>query len=78
MKKLVLALGTITAVVAGPALAQTEIPDADGDGMYSMEELLAVFPDLTEETFTAADANGDGMLDADELAAAQASGAIPS
>jgi hypothetical protein len=65
-----------TGVLALPALAQSQW-DTNADGMVSLEELTAVFPDLTEATFVSADLNGDGLLDSDELAAAQASGLIP-
>jgi len=63
-------------LLAAPVLAQSEM-DANADGMYSMEEMMASFPDMTEETFTTADANGDGQLDSEELAQAQANGLIP-
>ena len=66
----------LAALLAGPVLAQAAM-DTDADGMYSMEELMAAFPDMTQETFTTADANGDGSLDAEELAQAQADGLIP-
>lgn len=77
MKKFVLALGTVSALIAGVAHAQTAVEDTDGNGVYSFEELVAVFPDLTQEVFSAADADGDGALSADELSAAQAAGNIP-
>ena len=64
-----------TAVLATSVVAQEM--DADGDGMYSMDEMMAAFPALTEETFTTADTNGDGMIDAEELAGAQADGLVP-
>ena len=63
---------------ATPALfAQDAGPDVDGDGMVSMEEFTAAYPELTEETFAVADANADGMLDADEIAAAAEAGVLP-
>lgn len=65
-------------LAATPALfAQDAGPDVDGDGMVSMEEFTAAYPDLTEESFAMADANADGMLDADELAAAAEAGVMP-
>lgn len=76
MKNIVLALGMISAF-AVQANAQTMVTDADGNGVYSMEELVAAYPDLTEETFTAADTNEDGSIDAEELAAAIEAGNIP-
>jgi Ca2+-binding EF-hand superfamily protein len=54
---------------AGTAMAE-DMLDANADGMITLDELLAVYTDVTEEQFIQADANGDGVLDADELAAA--------
>ncbi len=65
------ALGLTTTV----AFAQ-EVQDTDGSGTYSLEELQAAYPDLTEDGFALIDANGDGVVDADELAAAQAAGTL--
>lgn len=76
MKRHTLTAASLAAAVLATAAAAQDI-DANGDGLYSMEEMLAVFPAMTEETFTTADANGDGSLDAEELAAAQADGLIP-
>ncbi len=71
-----LALGVLLA--ATPALfAQDAGPDADGDGLVTMEEFTAAYPDLTEDTFLVADANADGALDADEMAAAAEAGILP-
>jgi len=77
MKKFVLALSAISALVVAQANAQTVIADTDGNGVYSMEELVVSFPDLTEENFVAADTNADGAIDMEELAAAVAAGHIP-
>lgn len=75
MKKIVLALATLG--FTGPALAQDmTVEDANGDGVYSMEELQAAYPDLTEDQFKLIDANADGSVDADELAAAQEAGTL--
>ncbi len=51
--------------------------DADGDGLVTMEELVAAYPDVTEDAFNAADTDGSGSLDEDELAAAREAGLIP-
>lgn len=63
---------TATAIVG-----QDAGPDVDGDGMVSMEEFTAAWPDMTAETFAAADANADGALDEAEIAAAAEAGILP-
>ena len=57
-------------LTAAPAWAQ----DADGDGMVTMEELVAQYPDVTGEMFASMDTDGDGALNEDEIAA----GMLPS
>lgn len=70
-------IATLVGVVAAStAIAQTMVEDSDGDGLYSMDELMVVYPDMTEDTFAAVDTNGDGSVDADELAAAQEAGTL--
>ena len=66
-------------LVAGAAAAQEADPniDVNGDGFYSYPELSTVFPDLTDETFTAMDSTGDGLLDMAEVAAATDAGLMP-
>lgn len=68
---------TLVAVLAtSAAYAQTMVEDTDGDGVYSMEELMVVYPAITEDLFGEVDANDDGAVDADELAAAQEAGVL--
>lgn len=59
-------------------MAQDAVLDANEDGEITMEELVAVYPDVTAEDFSAADADASGTLNADELAAAQEAGTLPS
>jgi hypothetical protein len=65
-----LGLGVSTAAMAA------EVEDTDGDGMYSMEELMVAYPSLTEDLFSTIDGNGDGAVDPDELAAAEEAGVL--
>ncbi|MCK0139927.1 EF-hand domain-containing protein [Aliiroseovarius sp. F47248L] len=67
-------------LIAGSSAVFADIAalDANEDGQVTMEELVAVYPDVTAEDFSTADADASGTLDADELAAAQEAGAIPS
>lgn len=57
-------------------MAATEL-DANGDGVLTIDEVQAVYPDMTPETFTAIDVNADGALDDDEVVAAQQAGLMP-
>lgn len=69
-----------TLTLAGASLAQAaalEEMDANGDGMVTLDEVQAMYPEIAAETFTAADANADGTLDAEELAAAEEAGLMP-
>ena len=68
---------TVLAILASSAaFAQTMVEDTDGDGVYSMEELMVVYPAITEDVFGEIDANDDGAVDAEELAAAQEAGVL--
>lgn len=60
------------------AMAQAAVEDADGSGDYSMEELVAVYPALTEDLFAAIDVNENGAIDAEELQVAQEAGVLAS
>jgi hypothetical protein len=71
MKNAIVTLGTVVALTAGLAHAQVAVEDTDGNGSYSMEELMVTYPDLTEDVFAEVDADGDGAVSADELTAAQ-------
>jgi hypothetical protein len=66
-------------VLASAAWAQAalpEVPDADGNGTWSLVELQAVWTDMTEEAFTGIDTNVDGAVDSTELQAALDNGVI--
>ena len=67
-------------LIAGSSAVFADIAalDANEDGQVTMEELVAVYPDVTAEDFSTADADASGTLDADEVAAAQEAGSIPS
>jgi hypothetical protein len=67
----------LLAAFAVPAMAQDAAIDIDGDGMYSIAELQAVMPEMTEEEFVILDVTGDGLLDADEIAVAVEAGLLP-
>jgi EF hand len=72
MKKFALALAAVSAFSAVSANAEIVVADTDGNGAFSMEELMVSFPGLTEDAFKAADLDADGAISADELTAAEA------
>ncbi len=52
--------------------------DSNEDGVLSLAEVQAVYPQVTEDMFTTADLNGDGALEDAEVKAAQEAGLMPS
>ncbi len=77
MKTIKLAPVALALLLAAPALAETANPDTDGDGVLSMEEFAAAWPDLADDSFALVDSNSDGVLDGDEVAAATEAGLLP-
>lgn len=75
MKRWKIIFAALLGLGATAAMA-AEVEDANGDGVYSMDEVKVAYPDLTEEVFGTLDANGDGALDADELAAGVTAGVL--
>ncbi len=71
---------TLAACVAVPSLvlaqAASEL-DTNGDGVLTIDEVQASFPEVTSDAFTAMDLNADGALDVEEIAAAQEAGLMP-
>ena len=75
MKRIAL---TLAATLLGTAaMAATEV-DANGDGMITIEEVQASYPDVSAEDFSAMDTNADGALDDAEMQAAEAAGLLKS
>ncbi|KQN73771.1 hypothetical protein [Devosia sp. Leaf64] len=71
-----LALGLLAAgLLATPVLAQSALTfadvDTDGDGRLSYEELVVVWPDLTQDDFARADIEGAGSVTPEQLGALQ-------
>jgi Ca2+-binding EF-hand superfamily protein len=77
MKSKILTLIPVLALVLGTIVFAESDMDTDGDGVFSFAELVAGYPDLSEETFTALDTDGDGSVSEAELAAAVQAGTIP-
>lgn len=79
MKRFALLLAPLALAAASVATAQSalpEVPDADGNGTWSLVELQAVWTDLTEDGFKAIDTGADGAVDPAELQAALDGGVI--
>ena len=58
-------------LMAGSALAQTTPPsfataDSDTSASVSLAEAMAIWPEITQDAFSAADTNMDGALDQTE------------
>lgn len=66
----------VAALLATGVIAATAA-DTNGDGVLTIDEVQAVMPDITAETFNAMDSNADGALDANEVEAAQEAGLMP-
>ncbi|MBK0329414.1 hypothetical protein I5535_19250 [Rhodobacteraceae bacterium F11138] len=69
-------LSAIGLALPALATAATEL-DANGDGLLTLDEVQAVLPETTAESFTAMDANADGALDGEEISMAQDAGLLP-
>jgi len=71
-------IATTTLCVPAFAMGQSATQvDANEDGVLTLAEVQAVFPDMSEDQFAAADLNGDGMLEDAEVKAAQEAGLMP-
>ena len=68
------AFATTSALAAGESAVTI---DTNGDGVVTVDEMQAVFPDVSAETFAALDVNNDGALDDSEMVAGQEQGLIP-
>lgn len=74
MRPLILTLAAV--LTASSAMAQMPDVDTDEDGMASYDEVIAVYPDVTEDQFAEMDTNGDGSLDEAEMTAAIEAGTL--
>ena len=77
MTKMTLRTVLATVLLSGSVAAVTDA-DANGDGVLTIDEMQAVMPDITAESFSQMDTNADGALDSAEVKAAQTAGLMPS
>ncbi|WP_438990094.1 EF-hand domain-containing protein [Lentibacter sp.] len=78
MKKTTLTLAALATLLT-PMLANADMLaelDTNADGAVTIDELQAVYPDMSAEAFSEMDINDDGLLDADEITAAEEAGMI--
>jgi hypothetical protein len=77
MTRFALILAPMLLATAATAQATLpEVPDADGNGTWSLVELQAVWTDMTEDAFNGIDTNADGAIDVTELQAALDNGVL--
>lgn len=68
-----LGITATSAVAMGEGVVEV---DANGDGLMTVDEVQAVYPDITAEVFAEIDTNNDGALDDSEMVAGQEKGLI--
>lgn len=80
MTKLTTYAALLVLGLSGAAFAMSDnavAADTDGNGVLTIDEVQAVYPDVSSDGFSAMDTNADGALDADEITAAEESGLMP-
>lgn len=65
-RKIVLAL-MVAALCGGNAFAKGNVTDANGDGVFSRDEMIAAGAQRYEKKFSKADVNADGKVTLDEI-----------
>lgn len=71
------AISAVVLCLPAYAMGQSaEQADVNADGVLSITEVRAAYPDVTEDQFITLDLNGDGLLEDVEVKAAQEAGLI--
>lgn len=80
MTKLTTYASLFALALAGSAFAMSDnavAADTDGNGVLTIDEVQAVYPDVSSDGFSAMDTNADGALDEAEVTAAEEAGLMP-
>lgn len=77
MRFLTTTLITAFALSSAAFGAEFTAADADGDGVLSVEEFVAIYPELPEGTFALVDADETGTVSEGEMSDALSAGVIP-
>ncbi len=67
---------TIIVGLTAASVAAAQV-DTNGDGVLTLAEVNAAFPEIRAEEFSVMDINADGVLDNSEAAAARDAGLLP-
>lgn len=78
LKSLALIATTALCIPAFAMGQSAPTADQNSDGVLSLPEMQAIYPEMTEDHFMSVDLNGDGVLEDAEVKAAQEAGLLPS
>ncbi|MBY6005756.1 hypothetical protein KUV62_17680 [Salipiger bermudensis] len=70
-----LTLPVLVLASAAPAFA-AEVADVNSDGVLTLDEVQAVWPDISIDTFLYLDRDGDGLLGTEEIVVARENGLL--
>lgn len=77
MKRMMMTAIVALAGASLPMMASAMGADADGNGVLTMEEVKAIYPEITESVFGELDVDDDGVLSEAEYQAAVSAGILP-
>ena len=77
MKTILTTTAAILALATPSLAVSLSELDANGDGVVTLKEVQAVYPEITAKEFSTVDTNGDGSVDEKEVRAAEKAGLLP-